>query len=249
MVQLLSLAAVAVALAVSPADRKARAPVPKPPEVPAIEGTYTLNYTSVMNAGGWGGGGWAGGPGMGGPGVRNQVNQIVLLTSTATISKSAIAIGGADAGFGYGPGGGFVRGGNAAGQTAMTYAINPATTPMSIDIHAVDARNKKTKALGIVEVIDDRVTVALAKPGADRPKSMDETEEVTVYYFKKAPPPPKTEFRIVAMAVGKEADAEKELNRLAEDGFELVTTTNPAAADPKAAPTTVHFVLKRIGKP
>jgi len=38
-----------------------------------------------------------------------------------------------------------------------------------------------------------------------------------------------SEFRIVAMTVGKEADAEKELNKLAQDGFELVNTTNPAA--------------------
>ena len=55
--------------------------------------------------------------------------------------------------------------------------------------------------------------------------------------------------RIVAMTVGKEADAEKELNRLAQEGFELVNTTNPAATDGKASVTTVHFILKRTAKP
>ena len=71
---------------------------------------------------------------------------------------------------------------------------------------------------------------------------------MTVYYFQKAPPPPKTEFRIVAMTVGKEEEAEKELNKLAAAGYELVTTTTPAAVNDKASPTTVHFVLKRTVK-
>ena len=50
-----------------------------------------------------------------------------------------------------------------------------------------------------------------------------------MYYFQKAPPPPKVEFRIVALTAGKEADAEKELNKLANEGYELVTTTSPIA--------------------
>lgn len=71
---------------------------------------------------------------------------------------------------------------------------------------------------------------------------------MTVYYFQKAPPPPRTEFRIVALAVGKEAEAEKELNALAKEGYELVTTTSPTAVNDKAAVTTVHFILKRTVK-
>ena len=109
-------------------------------------------------------------------------------------------------------------------------------------------RGKKTKSLGIVEINGNRLTIALAKDGLERPKTTDEAEGVTVYYFQKAPPPPRAEFRIVAMTVGKEEAAEKELNKLSQEGFELVNTTNPAAADGKSSPTTVHFILKRTVK-
>jgi hypothetical protein len=61
--------------------------------------------------------------------------------------------------------------------------------------------------------------------------------------------PLRSEYRIVAMTVGKEEAAEKELNKLAQEGFELVNTTNPMAPDARAAPTTVHFILKRTIKP
>jgi hypothetical protein len=116
---------------------------------------------------------------------------------------------------------------------------------MTIDLYTLDLRNKKAKAEGIVEVVDDRVTIAVAKEGGPRPKSFEEAEGVTVYYFKKSPPPPRPEFRIVALTAGKEADAEKELNRLAREGFELVSTTQPIATDPRATVTTIHFVLRR----
>jgi len=97
-------------------------------------------------------------------------------------------------------------------------------------------------------VTDDLLVIAVAKERDERPKNTEENDNVTVYYFQKAPPPPKVEFKIVAMTVGKEADAEKELNKLALEGFELVNTTNPAATDGKASPTTVHFILKRVTK-
>ena len=71
---------------------------------------------------------------------------------------------------------------------------------------------------------------------------------MTVYYFQKAPPPPKVEYKVVALTAGKEADIEKELNKLAGEGYELVNTTNPIATDAKAAPTIIHFVLKRTSK-
>src|SRR5262249_5167069 len=106
----------------------------------------------------------------------------------------------------------------------------------------------KTKALGIVEISGNRVTIALAREGSDRPKTLDDAEATTIYVFQKAPPPPKVEFRIVAMTAGKEADAEKELNKLAGEGYELDSTPNPLAADGKSAPTTIHFVLKRTTK-
>ena len=64
----------------------------------------------------------------------------------------------------------------------------------------------------------------------------------------KSPPPPRVEFRIVAMRAGMEEAVEKELNKLSQEGFELVNTTNPIAADGKTNPTTVHFILKRTVK-
>jgi hypothetical protein len=50
------------------------------------------------------------------------------------------------------------------------------------------------------------------------------------------------------LTVGKEEATEKELNKLAQDGFELLSTTQPAAADAKSSVTTVHFILKRTVK-
>jgi hypothetical protein len=93
------------------------------------------------------------------------------------------------------------------------------------------------------------LTLAVANAGDERPKSIEQAEGVTVYYFQKTPPPPRTEFRIVAMTVGKEETAEKELNRLSQEGYELVTTTQPLANDGKSAPTSIHFLLKRTVTP
>ena len=242
MLQLLSLTAVLLSLAGPRAGEATKAPLPKPQESPQVDGEYTLNYTvQLSNADG---GGWGAGGGPGGGAV--PVTQTVLRSATATISKGTITFGTGDprmsdvglieSRFG--------RSRVGMNQT-MTYAINPETTPISIDVFTVDARNKKEKSLGIIEVAENRITIALAKPGADRPKNMEEGENVTLYYFKKAPPPPRTEFRIVAMTAGKEAEAEKELNRLAKEGYELVTTTNPAAGAPPKSPPPVHIVLKR----
>ena len=130
----------------------------------------------------------------------------------------------------------------------MEYTLDPTKDPITIDVETTTIRGKKVKSLGIVEISGNRLTIAIAKEGGERPKTTEEADGVTVYYFQKAPPPPKVEFRIVAMTVGKEADAEKELNKLANEGFELVTTTNPAATDSKSSVTTVHFILKRTIK-
>jgi uncharacterized protein (TIGR03067 family) len=127
----------------------------------------------------------------------------------------------------------------------MEYTIDASKTPVAIDVETISVRGKRTKSLGVIDVSGNRLTIALAKEGAERPRSTDEAEGVMVYYFQKAPPPPKVEFKIVAMSVGKEAEAEKELNRLAGEGYELVTTTQPTAPDAKASVTTIHFVLKR----
>ncbi len=232
--KLFSLAVVLTALAGS----RAAAPVPKDTPSPTLEGKYTLLSMSTPNdrGGGAAGGGFpAGGPG-GGFVVRATANS-VYMTGPATITKNEITLEGS--GLRASPFG-------VTGPTTMEYTFD--ATKMTIDVDNVSLRGKKTKLLGMVEVVGDRVIIAVAKEGDERPKSTEEAGDVTVYYLKKAPPPPKVEFRIVAMTVGKEADAEKELNKLAQDGFELVNTTNPAAADAKGAHTTVHFVLKRTTK-
>jgi hypothetical protein len=246
MFHILSVAVVVVSLT-SPQDhKKVRAPQPKPQETPVIEGNYTLNYTIMTT-------GFDRGFGGGGPGGRMPVNQITLRASNASITKSEITIGGAaGAGWGYDPYSDAYydpyEGRQVRNTTpAMSYVIDPSKTPMTIDVTTVNVRNKKEKSLGLIEVSDDRITITLGKPGAERPKNFDEGEEVTLYYFKKAKPVPvaRDEYRIVTMTVGKEAEAEKELNKLAKEGFVLVNTTNPAANDAKSSPTTVHLVLKR----
>lgn len=247
MFQFLSVAVVLAALAV-PQGNKTRAPMPKPQESPIIEGTYTLNYTYLSTGFDRGVGGF------GGPGGRVPVNQITLRSSRASITKNEITIG-TGAGLDYDPRyGGYYdpyEGRTSTNTTpTMSYVIDPSKTPMAIDVTTVNVRNKKEKSLGIIEVSENRITISVAKPGAERPKNFDESEEVTLYYFKKAKPVavPRDEYRIVAMTVGKEAEAEKELNKLAKEGFELVNTTNPAAADPKSSPTTVHLVLRRTAR-
>ena len=164
------------------------------------------------------------------------------MVGPATITKSQIMIEGR---------GNVISPFAAAGITlpmTMEYTFDPTKSPMTIDVFNISLRGKKTKSLGLVEVVEDRLIIAVAKEGDERPKNTEENGDVTVYYFQKAHPAPKVEYKIVAMTVGKEADAEKELNKLATEGFELVNTTNPAATDGKASPTTVHFILKRTVK-
>jgi hypothetical protein len=241
---LLSLSVVLVALAGSCGQLLA-APVPADKPAPSLEGKYTLlSVSTPEDRPGPGGGGPVAGGFPGGGGVMRVRPGLAAtyMVGPAAITKNRITIEGR----------GNVISPLAAGlhlPLTMEYTIDTTKTPMTIDINNVSLRGKKTKALGLVEVNEDRVILAVAKEGDERPKNMDEAGDVTVYYFQKAPPPPKVEFKIVAMTVGKEADAEKELNKLASQGFELVNTTNPAASDGKSSPTTVHFILRRTVKP
>ncbi len=247
--KLLSLAIVLVALTGSRA-----APVPKVAPTPSIEGKYTLAAVSNPNQavafpkGGPGGG--VGGPGggvggrKGGPGggIGGRGGASTALLGPAVITGKEILIEGRTTAAvlaALGTGGDSVT---------MEYTLDSTKMPMTIDVETVDVRGNKTKSLGLVEIRGNRLILAVAKEGDERPKTVDEVAGVTVYYFLKAPPPPRTEYRIVAMTVGKEEAAEKELNNLAAAGFELVNTTQPAAANDKAAPTTIHFVLKRTVK-
>jgi hypothetical protein len=223
--KLLSLAVVLAALTGSRA-----APVPKAAPAPSIEGKYTLTAVSNPNqAGALPKGGGPGGPGA----AAGRVTSAALL-GPAVISGKEIVLEGRGAGFGPG-----------SNSVTMEYTLDATKTPMTVDVETVDARGNKVKSMGVAEVRGNRLILALTRDTDERPKTVDEAAGVTVYYFLKAPPPPRTEYRIVAMTVGKEEEAEKELNKLAAAGFELVNTTNPAAADAKAAPTTIHFVLKR----
>lgn len=230
--KLLPVAAVLLALAGS--RDAASAPIPKAPTPPSIDGRYTLLATSagvVAGGGAKGANPFAGkvdpadGP-WGTAGTR-------LARGETAISKTEIVIEGRTA---------------AALPTTMEYTLDTTKSPIAIDVEVVPVRGKKTRMLGVVDITGSRMTMALAKEGAERPKSADEAEGVTVYYFQKAPPAPRVEYRIVALTVGKEEAVEKELNALAKDGFELVNTTGPTAPGLTATPTTIHFILKRTVK-
>jgi uncharacterized protein (TIGR03067 family) len=219
----LPLTAVLVAFAGSPAGGKA--PVPKAPTPPSIDGKYTLLTTSsggVTAKKGFAAAAADPADPWGGPRAAR---------SDATITKNEITLE--------------PRSALTGATLTMEYTLDPTKSPMTIDIETISVKGKRTKHLGVVEVSGNRLTLAFAREGADRPKNTEEGEGITVYYFQKLPPQPKPEFRIVAMTIGKEAEAEKELNKLSEAGFELVTTTQPTAPDAKSSPTTIHFVLKR----
>jgi uncharacterized protein (TIGR03067 family) len=213
------------------AHASGKAPVPKAPVPPSIDGKYTLVATS------------SGSTAAGFPGAKGKVDPTdpaspwttarTAIRGETVITKNEITI---EARTPTGT------------ATTMEYTLDPTKTPMTIDVETITVRGKRTKSLGIVEVSGNRLTLALAKEGSERPKTADEAEGVTVYYFQKAPPPPKVEFKIVSLSIGKEADAEKELNKLASEGYELVSTTSPIAVNDKASVTTIHFVLKRITK-
>lgn len=221
-------AVVLLAFAGAPAGGKA--PVPKAPVPPSIDGKYTLLATSSGAAVGKAPKGFA--PADAADPASPWASSRILRGETI-ITKNEITI----------------EARTPTGTTTlMEYTLDPTKTPMTIDVETVSVRGKKTKSVGIVEISGNRLTLALAKEGAERPKTTDEAEGVTVYYFQKAPPPPKVEFKIVAMTIGTEADVEKELNKLAAEGYELVNTTSPIASSDKASVTTVHFVLKRVTK-
>jgi hypothetical protein len=234
------LLSLATAIAFWAASSPARAPVPRAAPAPEIDGTYTATYTSTTTLARAKGFGNGRGAAPVAPATRTR-----LLSTTATISKGEITLGRRIADL---DADGFVGASLINPAQSMAYSIDPTATPMSIDVVAFDERNRRTTQKGVIEVTDGRITLALAKSGAERPKTLDEGEGVTVYYLRKLPPPPKVEYRIVAMTVGKEAETEKLLTKLANEGFELVSTTNPAARDPGATPTTVHFILKRVKK-
>lgn len=198
----------------------AAAPVPPESRAPVIEGKYVMVLnTTGRSVGGPGGGGFGGGP----PG-RGVPARVAVSTSTnrreVVVTKDTITIDG-------------------NGMT-WEYRIDPSVKPMAIDLTLVPVLGKKVKVAGIIEVSGDRLTIAHAEEGAERPKDFEKAEGVTAYVFQKAPPPPRPEYRIVALRPGKEADAEKAINQLAKDGFEVALTTTPTAD------SVVYFVLKRV---
>jgi hypothetical protein len=237
-----TLATVAVLAAALAAPVSGKAPVPKDAPPPTIDGKYNLvNVSTPDDRAAMAGPGGIIGGGPGGAAIRVRASNVSMyMTGPAVITKDTITLEGRGV---ISPFAG-VNG----GPTEFEYTLDASKSPMAIDLSPLSARGKKGKAmLGLAEVVGNRLIVAVAAAGEDRPKNTEENDNVTVYYFQKAPPPPKTEFRIVAMTVGKEADAEKELNQLAKEGYELVSTSS-AAPDAKSSPTTVHFVLKRVSK-
>lgn len=199
----------------------AAAPVPAPARPPAVEGKYTLAASAVVRAvpGGFGGGGRGGGPAAAAP--LRTARLLPPNRQEATVTRDTITIAGTD--------------------TTWEYRIDPSAKPMAIDLTIVPLIGKKVKVAGIIEATGDRLVIAHAEEGAERPKSFDPADGVSVYVFQKAPPPPRTEYRIVVLRVGKEAEAEAAINRLARDGFEVAHTTTPTSPPE----SVIHFVLKR----
>ena len=234
-----TLAIVLGALANTAPEQRIAAPTPKEPPSVSIEGKYNLVSVSLADdrAGGPGGlGGRGGGVVIGGPGGRVSANA-AYMAGPATITKNEITLEGNPR---VSP---LVN----SGPQTMEYTFG--SSKKTIDLETFSIRGKKSKLLGVVEIIGNRMVIAVAREGDERPKNTEEADGVTLYFFQKAPPPPRTEFKIVAMTVGKEEATEKELNKLAQEGYELVSTTQPTAANDKGAVTTVHFVLKRSVKP
>lgn len=199
------------------------APVPQMPPVPSLEGKYTL-LTSVANTGrgarGSGGVNPFGEAGFSGPASARR---------ETTITKDTIVIDGRTA--------------------TWEYKIDPTTKPLGIDITITPLRGKKTKVLGILEVTGDRLNIAYAAEGEARPKDFEDAEGVSHFIFQKAPPPPRAEYKIVVLKVGHEADAEKAINALAKEGYEVTLSTAPA--QPKGGnpdEPVIHIVLKRMVK-
>jgi uncharacterized protein (TIGR03067 family) len=213
------------AFAVSWSDEKIAAPVPKDKPPPSIDGKYTL--MSVVSS-----------ASVVGPAGKGPRLVSTALVGPTLITKNEISFEASQTGFRV----------TAATHTTMEYTLDPTKSPMTIDVDIVNVRGKKSKCLGLVEINGKHLIIALAKEGDERPKTTDEAEGVTVYYFQKAPPPPRTEYRIVTLTIGKEEAVEKELNRLAQEGYELASTTQPTAPDAKSSPTTVHLILKRSVK-
>ena len=195
------------------------APAPVVPPPPSIEGKYVLLTSTTTSATGKNRPGAFGtdGPGSSAFGPSGARRETV-------ITKDTIAIDGRTA--------------------SWDYRIDPTTKPMSIDITITPPRGKKTKSLGIIEAVGDKLTLAYAAEGAERPKDFEDAEGVSHFVFQKAPPPPRTEYKIVVLKGGKEQETEKELNALAKDGYEVMSThATPTPGDP-----TIHFVLKRTVK-
>src|SRR5262249_14436189 len=159
----LPFAALVVALVGLLANAKLNAaPVPK--ELPSIDGKYTLvaSTTPVSPSRGPGGGGFGR---EDDPRGFTTVRSSPTTRAETTITKKEILIDGRTG--------------------TMEYTLDTAKKPTTIDVESVSVRGKKTKMLGIVEQDGNRLTIALAKEGADRPKTIDEGEGITVYYFKK----------------------------------------------------------------
>ena len=125
------------------------------------------------------------------------------------------------------------------GRQEWEYTFDATAKPLALDLTTVPIIGKPTTALGIAEKSGDRLLIAYAQEGGERPKSFDPADGVTILAFKVAPPPPTWEYRIVRLADGNEGSAEREMNKLSADGFELVVTTGTAGP-------VSHLVLKRL---
>jgi uncharacterized protein (TIGR03067 family) len=216
-----TLATLLLGLGVVPVATTA-APVPNVPPVPTLEGKYTVLGQGRTVVGKRGFGGPAG---LAADDERGFVASASALRRDVTITRDTISMES-----------------RTGATTTWEYRLDASTKPMSIDLVIVPLIGKKSKAHGIVELAGERVKVAYTPEGSERPKDFDDTENAVVYVFQKVPPPPRTEYKIVTLKAGKEDEAEKRLNELARDGFEISHSTTPGRGGDDQV---IHLILKR----
>src|SRR5262249_649976 len=144
------------------------APVPTDKPPPSIDGKYTLLSVSTPNDRvGPGGGFPAGGPGGFG---RASVTSTLLLRRATLPKHESLLQGGRLCGAAPAM---LAALGAAGGSTTMEYTLDATKSPMTIDVETTSLRGKKSKSLGVVEVVGNRLIIAVAKEGDERPKTTE----------------------------------------------------------------------------
>ena len=159
----IALAAVLVAFTGSHVGGKAPIPKDAPAGGGGIDGKYNLQSVSSPNDRVPAGAGFpAGGPGGGGVIMAGRLSTTtVLMLGPAAITKNEITLEGRPGAISPLS----ALAGSVSLPVVMSYTLDASKTPMTIDVETTTLRGKKTKQLGVVEVVNNRLILALAKEG------------------------------------------------------------------------------------